>query len=62
MDTIGLDLHQRESQLCILTAEGELVAAVALARRLAGILFAMWRDGQDYRAPPRRLEGVDAVA
>ena len=25
MDTIGLDLHKRESQLCILTAEGELV-------------------------------------
>jgi len=25
MDTIGLDLHKRESQLCILTTEGELV-------------------------------------
>ncbi len=25
--------------------------AVALARRLAGILYAMWRDGTDYRAP-----------
>jgi transposase len=24
MDTIGLDLHKRESQLCILTADGEL--------------------------------------
>ena len=24
MDTIGLDLHKRESQLCILTAEGEV--------------------------------------
>ena len=30
---------------------GRSLAAVALARRLAGILYAMWRDGQDYRAP-----------
>jgi transposase len=29
-------------------------AAVALARRLAGILYAMWRDGRDYRAPRSR--------
>jgi transposase len=27
---------------------GRRVAAVALARRLAGILYAMWRDGSDY--------------
>lgn len=32
---------------------GKRVAAVALARRLAGILYAMWRDGTDYR--PERL-------
>jgi hypothetical protein len=25
MDTIGLDLHKRETQLCILTDDGELV-------------------------------------
>jgi transposase len=25
MDTIGLDLHKRESQLCVLTADGELI-------------------------------------
>jgi transposase len=30
---------------------GRSIAAVALARRLAGILYAMWRDGADYRAP-----------
>jgi len=30
---------------------GRSVAAVALARRLAGILYAMWRDGTGYRAP-----------
>lgn len=27
---------------------GKRIAAVALARRIAGILFAMWRDGRDY--------------
>jgi len=31
------------------------VAAVALARRLAGVLYAMWRDGTDYDAA--RLRG-----
>ncbi|MGH7612583.1 MAG: IS110 family transposase [Gemmatimonadales bacterium] len=30
---------------------GRSIAAVALARRLAGILYAMWRDGEGYRAP-----------
>lgn len=25
MDTIGLDLHKRESQLCVLTEDGEIV-------------------------------------
>jgi hypothetical protein len=25
MDTIGLDLHKRESQLCVLTEAGEIV-------------------------------------
>jgi len=30
---------------------GRSVAAVALARRLAGVLYAMWRDGTDYQAP-----------
>lgn len=32
----------------IAARRGRSVAAVALARRLAGILYAMWRDGQDY--------------
>jgi transposase len=27
---------------------GKHVAIVALARKIAGILFAMWRDGKDY--------------
>lgn len=29
---------------------GRYVAVVALARKMSGILFAMWRDGTDYRA------------
>ena len=29
---------------------GRPVAAVALARKLAGILFAMWRDGTSYQS------------
>jgi len=33
---------------------GKRVAAVALARRLAGILYAMWRDETDYGAAPTR--------
>jgi transposase len=31
---------------------GKRVAVVALARRLARILYAMWRDGNDYRVQP----------
>jgi len=38
---------------------GRSIAAVALARRLAGILYAMWRDGTDYRAPqPSAVEAA----
>jgi hypothetical protein len=29
---------------------GKRIAAVALARRLAGVLYAMWRDGVPYDA------------
>jgi len=40
---------------------GNSVAAVALARRLAGILYALWRDDAAYRAPaPRRGAVTDA--
>lgn len=34
----------------IAARRGKFVAVVALARKLAGILFAMWRDGTPYRA------------
>jgi transposase len=45
--------------LAIAARRGKSIAAVALARRLAGILYAMWRDGVAYdpaqlRSPARR--------
>jgi transposase len=36
----------------IATRRGSRVAVVALARKLAGILFAMWRDATNYAAHP----------
>jgi transposase len=42
----------------IAARRGRSIAAVALARRLAGILYAMWRDGTDYRAPQRTANAV----
>jgi transposase len=39
--------------LRIAARRGRRVAAVALARRLAGILFALWRDQQPYDARKR---------
>jgi len=38
----------------IAARRGTNVAAVALARRLAGILYALWRDGTTYRPPATR--------
>jgi transposase len=38
---------------------GKRVAVVALARKLAGILYAMWRDGTEF--DPRRMQ-VGSVA
>lgn len=43
-DTIAL----RAWALAIARRRGQRIAVVALARRLAGILYAMWRDGQPY--------------
>lgn len=34
----------------VATRRGKFVAVVALARKLAGILFALWRDGTTYRS------------
>ncbi len=40
---------------------GKYVAVVALARRLAGILFALWRDGTSFVAPPQLGRGEAAA-
>jgi hypothetical protein len=40
--------HLRAWAARIAARRGKRIAAVALARRLAGILFAMLRDGTDY--------------
>lgn len=63
--------HYNDAMVCwaraIARRRGKKIAVVALARKLAGILFAMWRDGTQYNAlraaaasaelptPPRRL-------
>jgi transposase len=55
-------LRSRDPQLAPLRAWGEAIAqrrgtaiaAVALARRIAGMLYAMWRDDAPYRAPATR--------
>ena len=47
--------------LAIAARRGKQIAAVALARRLAGTLYAMWRDGVAYdptRMPPRREQAT----
>jgi transposase len=41
---------------------GKQVAVTALARRLAGMLFAMWRDGQPYNKDHRRQDTCAATA
>jgi transposase len=43
--------HLREWAEKIAARRGKKTAVVALARRLAGILFAMMRDGAEYRPP-----------
>lgn len=35
---------------------GKQIAATALARKLSGILYAMWRDGKDYEVPTEELK------
>jgi transposase len=48
--------HLREWAERIAARRGKKIAVVALARRLAGILFAMMRDGTEYRVPTPQEE------
>lgn len=42
----------------IAARRGKRIAVVALARRLSGILYAMWRDGSEYRISNKTLEAA----
>ena len=44
----------RQWALGIAQRRGKRIAVVALARRVAGILYAMWRDGEAYQASQLR--------
>ena len=46
--------HLREWAEEIAARRGRKIAVVALARRLAGILFAMMRDGAEYKPPKQQ--------
>jgi transposase len=48
--------------LNIAARRGKRIAVVALARRLAGILYAMWRDGRPYQAAHLRMPRPRAQA
>jgi transposase len=49
----------REWGMRIALRRGKKIATVALARRLAGILYAMWRDGSTFRAKSVVVRTVD---
>ena len=53
MDTIELDLHKRESRLCILTEEGEIVERriVTSLERFTAVLGRRPRKRLGYRTP-----------
>jgi hypothetical protein len=49
--------------LSVFHRRGKKVAAVALARKPAGILYAMWRDGTGFGArPPHALSALGEAA
>lgn len=54
--------HLKAWAMQIAARRGKRIAVVALARRLSGILYAMWRDGTEYRAPDVREEGRRVAA
>lgn len=47
--------------LAVAARRGKRVAVVALARKLAGILYAMWRDGTEFDPSRMQFDGVPAV-
>jgi transposase len=59
-NSLNSGLH--EWALGIAARRGSRVAVVALARKLAGSLYAMWRDGTEFTKQVRLAEGYAAVA
>ena len=51
----------RQWALRVAARRGKRVAVVALARKLAGILYAMWRDGTEFDPGRMRPDGVPAA-
>lgn len=41
---------------------GKLVAAIALARKIAGVMFALWRDGTEYDASHVKKQRAETTA
>src|SRR5215207_6344218 len=59
--TANAALHEWGARIA--ARRGARVAVVALARKLAGILYAMWRDGTKFEArSPRAEAGLTAAA
>jgi transposase len=52
----------REWARCIAERRGRRIAIVALARRLAGVLYAVWRDAQPFNATKLRRPRARAIA
>jgi hypothetical protein len=46
----------------IAARRGKARACVALARKLAGILYAMWRDGTGFDPQSLRRDAIEAAA
>ncbi len=53
--------QSREEALRIVARRGKHIAVVALARRLAGILYALLRDGTVFAPRPSPLPGAGAT-
>ena len=62
MHTIGIDLHKRESQLCILAETGEITERrIATTReRFTAVLGVLPRRGFSWRRP-RRANGWRSI-
>jgi hypothetical protein len=61
MRHVGTDDPLKRWAMRIAKTRGKKIAAVALARKLAGVLWAMWRDGTVYDAGFGARESAKAL-